>query len=164
MANGSIVNIDATTHPDLAVAMRGGGSQFGKLLMFRGHYYSDKQKGIVTQFKALAHPIGSVWGGYKIYDPTQATAIFAGLHAFAATGSQDPKAAIIETNLVLVGGITSHLLYYFYDGPTPPTQGPFADLLAIPALISTVSTQSYSSLVSWVTHIMYGGFLTQYSS
>jgi hypothetical protein len=30
MPNGSIVNVDATTRPDLAIAMRGSGSQFGK--------------------------------------------------------------------------------------------------------------------------------------
>lgn len=30
MANGTIVNITQETHPDLAVAMRGGGNQFGK--------------------------------------------------------------------------------------------------------------------------------------
>jgi len=30
MANGSVVNVDSEAHRDLAVAMRGGGSQFGK--------------------------------------------------------------------------------------------------------------------------------------
>jgi hypothetical protein len=30
MANGSVVNVDAASQPDLAVAMRGSGSQFGK--------------------------------------------------------------------------------------------------------------------------------------
>ena len=30
MPNGSIVNVIASKHPDLAVAMRGSGSQFGE--------------------------------------------------------------------------------------------------------------------------------------
>jgi hypothetical protein len=29
-ANGSIINVDAKTQPDLAVALRGSGSQFGE--------------------------------------------------------------------------------------------------------------------------------------
>jgi hypothetical protein len=37
MANGSVVNVDANAHPDLAVAMRGGGSQFGKC---KGHVHN----------------------------------------------------------------------------------------------------------------------------
>ncbi|KAI0389939.1 FAD-binding domain-containing protein [Xylariaceae sp. FL0594] len=131
MANGSIVNVDAAAHPDLAVAMRGGGSQFG----------------IVTRFKVRAHPIGKVWGGSRVYSPDQADRLFSALHNFTATGAEDPKAAIIHSNLVLVGGIRSHLIYYFYDGPAPPTTGPFADFLKIPALISLTSQQNYSTLL-----------------
>lgn len=33
--NGTIVNIDAETQPDLAVALRGSGSQFGKSIINR---------------------------------------------------------------------------------------------------------------------------------
>ncbi|KAI1812837.1 FAD-binding domain-containing protein [Poronia punctata] len=131
MANGSVVNVDAAAHPDLAVAMRGGGSQFG----------------IVTRFKVRAHPIGKVWGGSRIYGPGQADVLFSALHNFTANGAQDPKAAIIHTNLVLAGGIKSHLIYYFYDGPEPPKTGPFADFLKIPALINLTSKQKYSSLL-----------------
>jgi hypothetical protein len=35
MANGSIVNVDASAHPDLAQAMRGSGSQFGVVTTFK---------------------------------------------------------------------------------------------------------------------------------
>jgi hypothetical protein len=108
-------------------------------------------KGIVTRFKVKAHPIGQVWGGSRIYDPSQDNALFAALHSFTKNGASDPKAAIIHTNLVLIGGITSHLVYYFYDGPTPPTTGPFADFLSIPALVSNTSIQSYPTLVSQAT-------------
>ncbi|KAI1816978.1 FAD-binding domain-containing protein [Poronia punctata] len=132
MANGSVVNVDAAAHPELATAMKGGGSQFG----------------IVTRFKIRTYPIGEVWGGYRIYDPSQATKIFEALHAFAATGAQDPKAAIIETNLILVTGLKSHLMYFFYDGPEPPSSGPFADFLKIPSLISTTKKQGYAKLLA----------------
>lgn len=41
MANGSVVNVDANVHSDLAVAMRGGGSQFGK-------FFPNNKKPLVT--------------------------------------------------------------------------------------------------------------------
>ncbi|QPH19710.1 hypothetical protein C2857_005003 [Epichloe festucae Fl1] len=55
-ADGSIRYINATEEPDLAVAMRGSGSQFG----------------IVTQFTIRTHPIGKIWGGTRVYDASKA--------------------------------------------------------------------------------------------
>ena len=132
MANGSIVNIDAKTHPDLAQAMRGSGSQFG----------------IVTQFKAKVHHIGDVWGGSCVYDESKANQLYAVLHDFAGHGAEDPKAAIIFSDLVLAAGIKVKLLFYFYDNPTPPTSGPFADFFKISNLACKPKTQKYSELVS----------------
>ncbi|KAI1080359.1 FAD-binding domain-containing protein [Whalleya microplaca] len=133
MANGSIANIDAAAHPDFAVAMRGSGSQFG----------------IVTQFKIQAHPIAKVWGGYRLYDTVHEDDLYAALHHFVQAGAADPKAAIIHTNLIAVGGIKTHVVYYFYDGPELPEDVPFADYLKIPSLASFTSTQSYASLLAF---------------
>jgi hypothetical protein len=132
MANGSIVNVDASTRPDLAQAMRGSGSQFG----------------IVTKYTVKTHPIGMVWGGQCVYDDSQSDAMYAALHNFMASGEQDPKAAIIFTDLILTLGIETKLLFVFYDGPTPPTSGAFADFFKIPALNCLPRTQKYSDLVS----------------
>jgi hypothetical protein len=63
-------------------------------------------------------------------------------------GAEDPKSAIILTNIDAVGGITTIIIFYFYDGPTPPTTGPFADFLSIPSILDVTSTQSYAQLVS----------------
>jgi hypothetical protein len=132
MANGSIVNVDAVSQPDLARAMRGSGSQFG----------------IVTKFTVKPVPIGDVWGGFCIYEPSQSDALYAALHNFVANGAQDPKAAIIFSDLLLYAGIGTKLVYYFYDGPTPPTSGPFADFLKILNPACLPRTQKYSELVS----------------
>jgi FAD/FMN-containing dehydrogenase len=132
MANGSIVNVDAATQPDLAQAMRGSGSQFG----------------IVTTFKVKVHPIGQVWGGTCPYDDSQSDKLYAALHNFVANGAQDPKAAIIFTDIIVVAGVKTKILYYFYDGPVPPTTGPFADFFKIPGLACIPRTQKYSELVS----------------
>jgi hypothetical protein len=135
MANGSIVNVDAATRPDLAQAMRGSGSQFG----------------IVTKYTVKTHPIGMVWGGQCVYDDSQSDAMYAALHNFMASGEQDPKAAIIFTDLILTLGIETKLLFVFYDGPTPPTSGPFADFFKIPSVNCLPRTQKYSDLVGRIS-------------
>ena len=139
MANGSIVNVNAAEKPDLAQAMRGSGSQFG----------------IVTKYTVKTHPIGDVWGGFCVYDATQDDKLYAALHRFVANGAEDPKAAVIFSSLIAVGGVTTNLIYYFYDGPTRPTSGPFADFFTIPGLVCLPRTQKYSELVSLNTSPSY---------
>lgn len=133
MANGSIVNVDAKAHPDLAQAMRGSGSQFG----------------IVTKYTVKVHPIADVWGGYCLYDPSQDNKLYASLHNFVANGARDPKSAIIFSNLIAINGTKTGLVYYFYDGPVRPTSGPLADFQKIPGLSCQTGTQKYSELVSF---------------
>ncbi|KAF2127968.1 FAD binding domain-containing protein [Dothidotthia symphoricarpi CBS 119687] len=132
MSNGSIVNVDAATHPDLAQAMRGSGSQFG----------------IVTKFTVKVHPIGDVFGGMCIYTAAdQEPALYSAFHNFAGTGANDSKAAIIFTDNLSAGGAKTKIVFYFYDGPVAPTTGPFADFLKIPGLICAPKTQKYSELL-----------------
>lgn len=131
LANGTIANIDATSQPDLARAMRGSGSQFG----------------IVTKYTVNVHPIGQVFGGSCFYDNSNADKLYAALHNFVANGAQDPKAAIIFTDLAALGGLQLKAIYYFYDGPTAPTTGPFADFLKISNPLCLPKTQKYSELV-----------------
>lgn len=131
MANGSIINVDAATHPDLAQAMRGSGGQFG----------------IVTQFKVKVHHMGSVWGGSCAYDQTQEDRLYSVLHDFVGHGASDPKAAIIFSDLVLAAGVKTKLIFYFYDNATPPTSGPFADFFKIHGLACVPRTQKYSELL-----------------
>jgi FAD/FMN-containing dehydrogenase len=136
MANGSIVNIDTAAQPDLAQAMRGSGSQFG----------------IVTQFKVKVHHMGDVYGGSCAYDQTQEDKLYSILHDFVGHGAEDPKAAIIFSDLVLAAGVKTKLIFYFYDSLTPPTSGPFADFLDIPGLACIPRTQKYSELVRHLPH------------
>lgn len=131
MANGSIVNVDATASPDLARAMRGSGSQFG----------------IVTEYTIKPHHIGDVYGGFCLYDNSQDDALHAALHNFTANGAQDPKAAIIFSQIVALDGLKTNIIYTFYDGPTPPTTGPFADFLKIPGIACAPERRSYADLV-----------------
>ncbi|KAJ4245724.1 hypothetical protein NW762_013848 [Fusarium torreyae] len=106
-ANGTIVNVDANTEPDLAVALRGSGSQFG----------------IATQFTVQTYPIGNVWGGMRIYDESKTDDIYKALHEFIPHNNLDPKAAIIVTSIVAIGSSKAFIVFYFYDGEEPPTSG-----------------------------------------
>ncbi|KAF2397264.1 FAD-binding domain-containing protein [Trichodelitschia bisporula] len=131
MANGSIVNINAQTDRDLLIAMRGSGNQFG----------------IVTKFTIQTHPIGKVWGGYKIYlGSSNNKAVFAGLHDFIAN-NKDPKAAVIvNTNQMI--GMSVYMVFYFYDGPTPP-KGTFGKLEDIKATLDMCKSRTYADLLQF---------------
>ncbi|KAK7414984.1 hypothetical protein QQX98_006217 [Neonectria punicea] len=130
-ANGTIINVDASDQPELAVALRGSGSQFG----------------IVTQFTIQTHPIGKVWGGLRIYDDSKTEEIFKALHEFVPGNNKDEKVAIIVTNLFAVGSTRAFIIFYFYDGEKPPTSGAFADFLEIDSLIDITDTQTYPELL-----------------
>lgn len=100
----------------------------------------------MTEFKVKAYPIGRVWGGSRVYSSSQETKLYAALQNFIANGASDPKAAIIHTSIMLLG-IKSHIVFYFYDGPSPPTDGVLAEYLAIPSTVDTVKARNYSDLV-----------------
>ncbi|KAM5361883.1 hypothetical protein ACJZ2D_012828 [Fusarium nematophilum] len=130
-ANGTIVNVNVEDYPDLAVALKGSGSQFG----------------IVTRFDVLAHKIGKVWGGMRIYNGDKKDQIFKALHDFVPYSNEDSKGAIIVTNIFAVGSTELFIVFYFYDGEKPPTSGPFADLLKLDSILDQTSTQTYAKLL-----------------
>ncbi|KAK4031403.1 hypothetical protein C8A01DRAFT_21365 [Parachaetomium inaequale] len=130
-ADGTIRTIDASKEPELAVALRGSGSQFG----------------IATEFKIKAYPIGQVWGGMRIYGGGKADDIYAALHNFVPGNADDEKAAIILSDVTAIGGAKIFLIFYFYAEPEPPTTGPLAQFLNIDSIIDITSTQSYAKLL-----------------
>ncbi|KAF1969982.1 FAD binding domain protein [Bimuria novae-zelandiae CBS 107.79] len=64
IADGSILNVSATSHPDLWRALKGGSNNFG----------------IVTRFTLRTIRSGPIWGGYLYLPSFQAPKILAGLH------------------------------------------------------------------------------------
>ncbi|KAK8042528.1 hypothetical protein PG994_013011 [Apiospora phragmitis] len=140
MANGTIVNITQETHPDLAVAMRGGGNQFG----------------IITQFTMKTRPMGRTWGGVRIYRRSRWDQLQTALHNFTIAGAEDPKAAIIFADFFMFKNLGVYTVFFFYDGEDPPSTGPFAEMLKIPATVDVTSTKKYSSIL-WAN-----GFLAKW--
>jgi len=135
LANGTIVNANRTSNPDLWWALRGGGNQFA----------------IVTKITTQAHPAGvngQVWGGIRAYSPDQRTKLFHAITNFVRE-YPDKKAAVIPTfqfglpaNLLNV--ITGPLFFFFYDGPDPGNV--FAEFDAIPSIDNDTMTRSYYSM------------------
>lgn len=92
--------------------------------------------------------MGEVWGGIRIYSADKADEIYDALHKFVPGNAEDPKAAIILTDVIAAGGLKTFLIFYFYQGPEPPTEGAFAEFLNIESTISLTNTRSYADLVS----------------
>ncbi|KAL9084013.1 MAG: hypothetical protein Q9165_008289 [Trypethelium subeluteriae] len=130
IANGSIVNANRTSNSDIFFAIQGGGNQFG----------------IITKYTLKTFDIGQVWGGTKIYAGTDHETILAATANFTQNFT-DPKAAIIVTNDFALYDLASIIvMFYFYDGPTPPA-GIFDEFDKVTPISSNVSTQSYPSLL-----------------
>lgn len=60
LSNAAVVSANATSHPDLFWALKGGGNQFGKALKASKHWVLIV-KGIVTKFTVRTYPIGQVF-------------------------------------------------------------------------------------------------------
>lgn len=69
------------------------------------------------------------------------------MHNFVPQNVHDQKSAIILGNLLVLGGTHIFLLYYFHDGPEPPSSGPLAEFLKIPSILDTTASQSYAKLL-----------------
>lgn len=93
----------------------------------------------------------------RIYDANTANAnqIYTALHNYVPGKADAGKSAIILSNVDAVGGITTIIMFFFYDGPNPPSTGPLADFLKIPSLIDMTSTQTYAELVSSRTAVLH---------
>ncbi|KAK3938964.1 FAD binding domain-containing protein [Diplogelasinospora grovesii] len=136
LANASIVTVSQQSHPDLFIALKGGGNNFG----------------IVTAFTVRAHPQGQVWGGNLFFAATDTTntALLAAARDFTQY-YPDPKAAIIVTaEMTAVGTVDSWIMFLFYDGPTPPPGvfDNFTGAAGVTPLTNTCKTQSYNDFVT----------------
>ncbi|KAI3335849.1 hypothetical protein F4824DRAFT_510705 [Ustulina deusta] len=80
LANGSIVDVSHSTHPDLYRALRGGGNNFG----------------VITRFDLDLFVQGPVWGGLHVWPlmPSVTSAITGSFVKFAHEASSDPHVSL----------------------------------------------------------------------
>ncbi|KAK3076361.1 hypothetical protein LTS18_013224 [Coniosporium uncinatum] len=83
LGDGRIVNVNATSNPDLFWAMKGGSSNYG----------------IVTRFDLSTFAAIDIWGGTQVYSPDQVEPFLEATSEFIQPGGghEDPSAAIIPT-------------------------------------------------------------------
>jgi len=131
LANGTVINANATSNAELFWALRGGGNAFA----------------IITKFTFRTHPIGNIWGGEVFYAPGNFPALFSAVTNFVAH-NKDPKAAVIPTFILTgpVNMVNVATVFFFYDGAQPSNV--FAEFDAIPALSDTRHTQRYPELLN----------------
>lgn len=87
-----------------------------------------------------------VWGGTRTYSGLDASALLNATQNFIQNNN-DPKAAVIVTGTVAIENLAQlFVLFFFYDGPTPPS-GVFDEFDAVVPLSDQTSTQPYADIV-----------------
>lgn len=81
LADGSVVTANAKSHSDLAIALRGGGNNFG----------------IATKFTARTFPQKKVWSGHLFHWPSARDRLVRAYYDFSKPENYDKKATIIFT-------------------------------------------------------------------
>ncbi|KAI0517438.1 putative FAD-binding oxidoreductase [Xylaria bambusicola] len=130
LADGSIVNANKHSHPDLWWALKGGANNFG----------------IVTRFTLITYPTGLVWGGYRVYTLDAIPALFDALLAYQSVAVKDPYANLMMQAFPL-NGTLGVLLNMVYNKPVgnPAAFTPFYD---IPAIADTVHIQPMTDFLA----------------
>ncbi|KAF2012415.1 putative FAD-binding oxidoreductase [Aaosphaeria arxii CBS 175.79] len=130
LANGTIINANASSSSDLFRALKGGGNNFG----------------IVLHFTLRTYPLQRVWGGTKFYAHEQFPALVAALARYQAAPIQDPDA-----NVMIQGPITNSsygiILTLVYSQPieNPPA---FSAFEGIPVLLDNTAIRTYADLIA----------------
>ncbi|CAF1329966.1 unnamed protein product [Adineta steineri] len=142
--NGTIVNVNNETYPDLFFGLKGGLNNFG----------------IVTNFKMRALPQTLVYGGVLLYDFLEINDIVNAAVNFQ-TNNQDPKAQIL-CDFTSLGGSVAISIIAFYDAPIAPPNT--FDVFTSIRHLGKLQTRSFLSLVQaspvFVTDNMRGRFHT----
>lgn len=80
MADGSIVEVDETSDPELLWGLRGGGGNFG----------------IVTEFRFRVHPVPPLYAGMFFWPAAETEAVMARFQAESATASRDLSLVVAQ--------------------------------------------------------------------
>ncbi|KAI0428671.1 putative FAD-binding oxidoreductase [Xylaria sp. FL1042] len=130
LADGSIVNANKHSHPDLWWALKGGANNFG----------------VVTRFTLATYPTGNVWGGYRVYALDALPALFDALYEYQSVAVKDRYANLMMQAFPLNGSL-GVLLNMVYNKPvaSPAAFTPFYD---IPTIADTVHIQPMTDFLA----------------
>ncbi|KAI1390546.1 putative FAD-binding oxidoreductase [Hypoxylon trugodes] len=112
-ANGTIVNANAESNPDLFWALKGGANNFG----------------VVTKFTLKTYDIHDAWGGVRVYSLDALPALFEALYQYQSVANKDPYANIMlqafPTN-ASIGAILN--IVYLKPEQEPEAFAPFRNI------------------------------------
>ncbi|KAI1499597.1 putative FAD-binding oxidoreductase [Biscogniauxia marginata] len=137
LADGSIVNANAKSNPDLWWALKGGANNFG----------------IVTKFTLTTYPIVSVWGGVKVYTLEALPALFDAMLEYQTVAQKDPYANLMLQAFPLnstIGVIVN--MVYLKPVESPSVFAPFynittaADTTKLQTLTEFLASQTAAEL------------------
>ncbi|KAI1816278.1 FAD binding domain-containing protein [Poronia punctata] len=134
LANSSVVHVTESNHPDLFMALKGGGNNFG----------------IVTSYLLKVYRQGQVWGGNLIFDanPTVNRKMLAAIRNFTENYDDEKAGIIVTAERTLATLVDIWVLFLYYNGPEPPPDV-FGEFFAIsPFKLNTCKTQSMNKLLS----------------
>ncbi|KAL8843654.1 MAG: hypothetical protein Q9176_001862 [Flavoplaca citrina] len=115
LADGRLINANATSNSDLWWAMKAGQNNFG----------------VTTHITTKAYPMGAVWGGIRVWNSSQIDAISEAFAEYQREGQLDTKSSIIP-DLVPTNGTIFITLVYFAPVTTRPKS--FDAFYRIPAI------------------------------
>lgn len=146
LASGTIVTASDTSHPDLFLALKGGGNNFG----------------VVTNYKLQGHPQGDVYGGNLVFlrTPSLDEALLKAVRDFTEHNTDDKAAVIVTAERTNVNLLDSWILFLFYDGPNPPA-GTFDRFTSLHPLANTARTRTYADLMAFSNWVVLKGFQVQ---
>jgi FAD/FMN-containing dehydrogenase len=138
LADGSFVTANASTHPDLFWAVRGGGGNFG----------------VVTSFLFKAHPVSTIVGGPMLWSLDQAPEVMRWYSQFIA---QAPRELSGWIGFITVPPVPSfpdalHLqkvcvIIWSYTGPKETADDIFAPIRAVgPPILDGTQTMPFMAL------------------
>ncbi|KAL9079557.1 MAG: hypothetical protein Q9157_001554 [Trypethelium eluteriae] len=129
-ANGSMINANATSNPDLWWALKGGSNNFG----------------VVTSFTLNTYPIHTVWGGIKEYALEYLPDIMAAMYIYQSNPNKDAYANLMLqafTTNSSVGVVLN--MVYLKPVENPPAFEPFYQF---PTIDDTTKLQTLTEMIS----------------
>jgi FAD/FMN-containing dehydrogenase len=132
LANGTLANISATSHPDLYRALKGGGNNFG----------------VVTRYELKTFPQGNMSVNTFSYGVSQVGAVFDAFNDVAADPNFDPyvslQAGLLYSSAAKAWSVSASAYY------TKPVLHPevYSGFEALPSISNTSSITSVASLAA----------------
>jgi hypothetical protein len=179
LSDGTIVNTNANSNPDLFWALKGGGDQFGESQYSSINVWSNfsrychevhsehlsyrKGNEVFNLTDHDVHLLLQVWGGVRTYRTDYTSQLLSATQDFTEN-CQDPRASMITTINLLLKGLDEFVaVFLFYDGPRPPTGIFDKFLVGIPYIVDQLQTQTYTELVCILLYGLPGNLSNSFS-